>query len=199
MALVSIGMMFAVNEAKGQVVQAGNVIIDPYYGGPNFGKTIAKSFEDDASSDVKVSGIGPMGIRAEYMVSDKIGLGVDFIYNSFNVQFEADSLNADGTLFRTFDVKPIMQRYRIQARFNYHFATTEKVDPYIGVGAGTNLRVWKVKTDYPNYEYNESGTLLPISMRVCIGTRYFFTNNIGIHGEIGIGGPVVSAGVSLKF
>ena len=39
----------------------------------------------------------------------------------------------------------------------------------------------------------------PFSMRVCLGGRYFFTENYGLVGEIGLGGALVRAGLSIKF
>lgn len=181
-----------------QGVEKGNVIIDPYYGGPNFGKKFAESF--DLKDGASVSGIGPCGLRFEYMVADKFGLGFDFIYNSFSVKGTADSLRTDGTVYQTYDVKATAARYRFQARFNYHFVQEDNVDAYVGFGAGTNIRVGSVKTDFPNYDDEAvSGALIPVSFRIALGMRYYFTNNIGINAEIGLGGPVMSAGLSFKF
>jgi hypothetical protein len=41
--------------------------------------------------------------------------------------------------------------------------------------------------------------LLPFSMRLCTGIRYYFSDNIGANMELGLGGPLVSLGLSLKF
>jgi opacity protein-like surface antigen len=109
-------------------------------------------------------------------------------------------LNNDGTVFQTYDVKANLSRVRLQARFNYHFIENDNVDAYFGVGAGTNFRKYTLTTDYPNYDDDsETGTLLPFSLRLAVGTRYYFTENIGINAEIGIGGPVLSGGISIKF
>jgi opacity protein-like surface antigen len=186
-------------KVNAQAVEQGNIIIDPYYGGPNFGKAFAEGI-GGTSTDLKVKGLGPLGLRAEYMVADKFGVGFDFIYNSFSLNTTADSLNNDGTVFQTYDVKANLSRVRLQARFNYHFIENDNVDAYFGVGAGTNFRKYTLTTDYPNYEdESETGTLLPFSLRLAVGTRYYFTENIGINAEIGIGGPVLSGGISIKF
>lgn len=201
MGLIVTGLTCTLNQAKAQV-EKGNVIVDLYYGGPNFGKKLANGLEvngEPVLSTVDIGGIGPLGFRAEYMLADKIGLGVDFIFNSTTLSFDADSTRTDGSIYDTYAVKSSMRRIRVQARFNYHFVQTDNLDAYFGVGAGSNTRVWSVKTDFPNYTDSNSGTLLPVSMRVCVGLRYYFTQNIGVSGEIGLGGPVLSAGLSLKF
>ncbi len=192
------GLISVLNsKVNAQAVEQGNIIIDPYYGGPNFGKSLSSGID---GADFKVKGVGPMGLRAEYMVADKFGIGVDFIYNTLSATGNADSLNMDGSLYKTYEVKAKMSRIRIQARFNYHFVENDNVDAYFGVGAGTNLRNYSVTTDYPNYDdESANATLLPVSLRLAVGTRYYFTENIGINAEIGLGGPVVSAGISLKF
>lgn len=199
--ILSVGTAFILlfaSQVNAQAVEQGNIIIDPYYGFPNFGKKLAEGFE--TSGDVKVGGIGPLGLRAEYMLADKIGVGIDFIFNSTNLQFQADSLNSDGTVYETYDVKTSMRRIRVHARFNYHFIDNDKTDAYFGVGAGLNNRSWDIKTDFPNYDTDAtSGALLPVSMRLCVGVRYYLTDNIGISGEIGIGGPIMSLGASFKF
>ncbi len=180
----------------------GNIIIDPYYGFPNFGVILANTADtqnDISNEDITIGGIGPAGLRAEYMLSDKFGIGVDFIFNSVTLNGTADSLES-GEVVETYDVKGYMRRYRIQLRANYHFAQTDVLDAYVGVGAGTNIRSIGVKTDFPNYDNsNLSGALIPVSMRLALGFRYYFTDNIGLQGEIGIGGPLVAAGFSFKF
>ena len=185
--------------ASAQAVEQGSIIIDPYYGFPNFGKKFADGF--DFVEGIKVKGLGPLGLRAEYMVADKFGLGVDFIYNSFSLNGTIDSLNNDETVHSTYDYKYTTSRIRLQARFNYHFVEDDDhLDAYFGVGAGTNFRRYAEDTDMPNYEeFQAIGTLLPVSMRVALGVRYYFTDNIGLNAEIGVGGPVMSFGVSFKF
>ena len=183
----------------GQINNEGTFIFDPYYGFPNFGKVFVNDI-DNASSDVSTIGIGPMGIRAEYMLADKFGVGIDFIYNSINGTYQIDSLNFDGSIFQSYDTKLAMQRYRVQVRMNYHFVTNDRLDAYVGFGVGTNTRRFVYSTDKPNAEeYSSSGSLIPVSARIALGMRYYFNNNIGINSELGIGGPMLSVGVSVRL
>lgn len=201
--MLALGFVMSINAVDAQAVAKGNVIIDPYYGAPNFGKKIATGLTTDNQNlkSAGVSGVGPMGLRAEYMLADKFGLGVDVIYNSASIELTYDSLNNDGSLYRRYTGTGTMSRLRVQARFNYHFVSTDDLDAYVGVGAGSNTRYWSSKSDDPAYTFNNTrkGVLLPVSMRVAVGMRYYFIPNLGINAEIGLGGPVISAGLSLKF
>jgi opacity protein-like surface antigen len=182
-----------------QVNSKGSIIVDPYYGYPNFGKTFLSAI-NNATSEIKTVGIGPCGARAEYMLADKFGMGVDFIYNSMSGTYSIDSLNVDNTVYASYDTKLAMQRYRVQLRMNYHFTSSDNLDAYVGFGAGSNIRRFVYSSDKPNSaKESESGSLLPFSMRIALGMRYYFTNNIGFNAELGLGGPMVSAGLSLRF
>lgn len=207
--LMMIGMatfLFTSGNLFAQVGQ-GSVIVDPYYGFPNFGKSFLQAVEDanPNAQNFNIGGIGPAGLRAEYMVSDRIGLGFDIIYNSNSSSFTVtDTVGTDGSgdpVTETNDWDYKMQRVRAQVRFNYHFdISNPNFDSYIGLGAGTNNRF---RTTHKNGQEEEGElddfTLLPFSMRICAGARYYFTDNLGLNMEIGLGGPVISGGVSVKF
>lgn len=186
------------------VVRKGNFIIDPYYGAPNFGKSLVKNitFDNQKINTTGAGGLGPLGLRAEYMLADKFGLGIDFIFNSTKLGLTYDSLNTDNTLYRRYQGELAMKRIRVQLRFNYHFVSTNKMDAYVGIGAGSNTRIWSVTNTDPTYQFEKgkiSGTLLPFSMRAAVGLRYYFIPNLGLNAEIGIGGPLLSAGVSVRI
>lgn len=191
------------NTTHAQALQEGNIVIDMYYGGPNFGKFFARLAEENGNNISNIKGLGPAGIRLEYMIGDRIGIGTDIIYNSFSSNFSYDSLNNDGSLYKTYQASTIASRLRVHARFNYHFdVSNPNLDAYLGVGAGTNTRFLTIESDdigFNNDKVKFSGSLLPISMRLCTGIRYYFTPNIGLNAEIGVGGPIVSGGLSIKI
>ncbi len=188
-------------------VSQGSFIIDPYYGFPNFGSNFASAFEVNGNSGLEVKSLGPIGLRAEYIASEKVGIGIDVIYNDYDLRYTStDSIynGTTGTYSTTSTSNRFtMQRLRVQARMNYHFETgNPNFDAYFGVGAGTNNRFRKA---YENgvevVDETDLGslTLLPVSMRLCTGFRYYFAQNIGINFELGLGGPVLSGGLSLRF
>lgn len=202
-------LVLSMGNSFGQGVSKGNVIIDAYYGFPNFGKSFLQAIEDanDGATNFQVGGIGPAGLRVEYMIADRIGVGVDVIYNSNSSSFTSiDSTyngNTDSWSTETNSLEYKMQRVRAQLRFNYHFnIINPALDSYIGVGAGTNNRfrtTLENNIDITDNDGISNFTLLPFSLRVAAGLRYYFTDNIGLNAEIGLGGPLVSAGLSVKF
>jgi hypothetical protein len=184
-----------------QAVSTGNFIFDAYYGAPNFGKSFFQTIEDAAGTqNFTATGIGPLGLRGEYMIGETFGLGFDVIYNSNNIKYnQIDSFNT--TVIN--DYERTMNRLRVQMRFNFHFnVTNPNLDAYFGVAAGTNTRFRKYYVngiESTNDSFTGSGTLIPFSMRVCTGMRYYFNQNFGLNAEIGLGGPLISGGLSVKF
>lgn len=200
MVLASAALSVGFQHSATAQVEQGNIIIDPYYGFPNFGKEASDGLFNDSIADIDVTGIGPCGLRAEYLISDNFGVGVDFIYNSFGFKGSYEDLDANNNT-QTYTDQVKMQRFRVQLRMNYHFVQTDQMDAYVGFGAGTNIRRFSYSSDNPNYDQPDavSGALIPVSVRLALGTRFYFTDNIGLNAELGLGGPVLSAGISIKF
>jgi len=197
--LIAVFTLLMTSNVSMAQVEQGNIIIDPYYGYPNLGKSLAEALLDPDATDVRATGIGPLGLRAEYMLADNFGIGIDFIYNSAGA--EGSYTDTTGGTTQTYTDNVLMQRIRVLLRLNYHFVQTDALDAYVGGGAGYNQRIWSYKSTNPDYEEpdNTTGALLPVAFRAALGARYYFHPNIGINAEIGLGGPILSGGVSLKF
>lgn len=202
--LLFAGILLSSALSFGQAAEQGNIIIDPYYGFPNFGKSLAETTAEGLS-DVNITGYGPTGLRVEYLLGDQFGIGVDAIFNGFGVEGTSrDTVGYDvnaNPVVETYTARATMNRMRIQARFNYHFdLSSPDLDIYMGLGAGTNIRKYKYEEDgVENPDQTISGSLIPVSFRFATGMRYYFTDNIGLNAELGLGGPVISAGLSFKF
>lgn len=199
--VLSLVLLVSASNVFSQAVSSGNFIFDAYYGAPNLGKSFYKLIEDASiTSNFQASGIGPLGLRGEYMVGETFGLGFDVIYNSNNISYtQIDSLNP----LNTNNYERTMNRLRIQMRFNFHFdVTNPNLDAYFGLAAGTNTRFKKYYVngvEAINDSFIGSGILIPFSLRVCSGMRYYFNQNFGLNAEIGLGGPLISGGLSVKF
>ncbi|MEK9620034.1 MAG: outer membrane beta-barrel protein [Flavobacteriales bacterium] len=177
-------------------VKKGNIIISPWYG---LG-TINLFPESDSLENFKSLYLRPMGFSAEYMVTDDVGVGIDFIYNRQGYSAtDPNNIDGSGNLV-TYNYNLKTERTRIHIRFNYHFTKDENFDGYLGIGAGTNSRKNSYTSNDPYFtdEYDDT-ELLPFSVRVCLGGRYFFSENYGLVGEIGLGGALLRGGLSIKF
>ncbi len=188
---------------KAQSVEKGNVIIDGYYGFPNlmtvFFKAIAESNTDDPS--LKVKGLGPFGGRVQYMVSDKIGVGLDVFYAKSSFEYTDRTTDFNTGLPVTYNYKLVNSRPRFLLRADFHLGESDAVDPYFAVGLGYSAASYKFTTNDPVFDINIYNTrsLLPVAFRAAFGTKFYFAKFLGAGVEVGLGGPLVTFGLSGKF
>ncbi len=198
-----------------QIYFEGNKILSPYYGFPNFGAFMLPNSEiNGLNSNYK--SIGPLGIRAEYMVSNNIGLGFDFIYNSYKLSFTRETTvyygNTDQWLSEYTQVEKQMKRIRFQFRYNYHFQVDNpNIDWYGGAGIGSNTRFYKNSENGQeiissqnsslenNSTINTSNNVFPVSLRLFGGFNYYFNSRICMGFELGLGGPLLSTSITYKL
>ncbi len=183
-------------------IAKGKSLIDVYYGFPNFYSTILeqdfnKSFDATRGlrPDYTVSDFGPVGIKYERLITDQIGVGFNFFYASTIVNFSDV----------TYDYKATVNRARFAIMGTWHFATTDKFDPYFMAHIG-----------YANFNYKYEQTSKfdsiavvhpkpeisfdsPIALRLAMGGRYFFNDRFGVNAEIGLGGIFLTGGLTYKF
>ena len=185
-------------------VTMGSILIDPYIGFP----TSNVIWDNGTELNYKLNG-GHLsyGARAEYMIAGDIGIGFDVNYVRCGYNYDANDTTytwnqASGQYDTTLSMNNydyLAQRTRIMVRLNKHFVQTDQVDAYIGVGAGYKLtkRDWKTNGE-ATLEQEEA--LIPIACRIAIGARFYFTQNIGAHIELGaFGGGIIQAGVAVKL
>lgn len=192
-------------------VEQGNFIIDGYAGIPNWANSILyNNVEiDETQSDVrnyKVNGgFLSYGGRFEYMVADNMGIGADVNYevSGFNYDYTSSVYNETTMTYedRDYNIDYKAKKLRIMARLNYHFVQNERVDVYSGFAGGYKMVNRSTETNDPAYDDSElSGALIPVSLRLAIGTRVYFTDNIGAMVELGaFGGALLQFGLSAKF
>jgi hypothetical protein len=192
-----------------------SLVNDAFYGGPTieglklryklgvlWDKPANKGYEHLHLGHV----VGPTGLRTEFFITDRIGIGTDAIYNYTSGRFSRheEEFNASTGLIDT-----VIHAYefttshvRIQGRINFHKRVkSKKLDVYTGLGFGSNTNVVKLTRD--KQEVNPRDFLksngLKFSARACFGFRWYPAKPVGINFEFGIGGPLVSAGVSSRF
>lgn len=190
---------FNIKTAKCQAVEEGNIIIDAYYGWPNLWTSVLKSAyaNDPGAYGVKVGTFGPVGGRFEYLLSDKVGLGIDVHSATSSVEWTEKDI-ATGTI--TYNYKISANRLRICPRFNLHFGSSDKLDLYAAFGIGYKNTNMKFTSNDPTFnEDSGSITLIPVTWRAAMGIRYFFSPNIGAGLEMGLGGVLATGGLAIKF
>jgi len=187
---------FATN-SNAQGLERGNMVIDAFYGGPNLFKTFMKtSYTYTTSTNIKAGGIGPVGARFEYLMSEKIGVGGEVHYAGAFVSYD------DTYLGTQYSYKVSVPRLRIMASLHYYLVNSDNFNLYWMLRAGYGS--FSVKYDGGDPTFGGSSfsvsTPVPIAFRTGFGFRVFFTENIGIHTEIGFaGGGLLQGGLSIKL
>ncbi|MFD1552314.1 hypothetical protein DNU06_11225 [Putridiphycobacter roseus] len=188
------------NFSNAQALEEGNVQLDVYAGYPNLLNSAFKNTEIlDFEDEIEFSSIPTVGFRFGYMLSDKISLGIDFNYSSFSFNYTDEATN--------YDYQIGLNRIRAMARFEVHFSQNDKLDMYMPIAAGIHKITPKVSTTDPNEQetVNDVEDILglfdfPVAFRVGFGGRYFFTDNIGLNLEFGLGGgALIEGGLAIKI
>ena len=198
----------------------GDILVDPYVGIPNYpnlGVSQLFSINTQGSDSYKlVGGFFSYGFRLEYMLTDKLGLGTDFNYvksgyTSDYIGYQYDEFNnqlfdTNGmALLMPYSEKYTAERYRAMGRLNYYFSSNEKVNFYGGLGVG----YYGINRTFTSTPYDPSSSnflssvdevFFPISFRLAIGAKFYFTRNFGGHVELGsFGGGTIQFGLSVKI
>jgi hypothetical protein len=182
----------------------GKIVISAGYGFPNLGKTVLKTWENDPDNlNFKATGFGPMHFKAEYGLSDKIGIGLSVNQVSFAANWEDqyEEYNSSNGTYTTVTYKEKLKysSTAINGRLNIHFGDSEKLDAYWGIGGGYKLSSWKFTSENPNRPDESIPGFIPVSFETTFGVRYYFTPNIGFYSEIGYAKSIIQAGISAKF
>ena len=192
-----------------QLLYRGNLIIDPYYGFPNFSTFYMYNYLPISDFEsVDRLGIGPWGVRVEYLLTDKLGITLDGIHNSGKITEvkEYETYDAENNIIvESYTHRAKMDRYRFQVGLNFHTTPAHPMmDFYYGAAIGSNYRTWSLDTGddpfyYDDFDFENLGVFIPLSLRLRLGGRYYFDDVFGINMELGLGGPLLSAGLSIKF
>lgn len=196
------------NIAKSQIALETNTIIETYIGGPNFARLFsAPNYVNTSTVINQTTSIPIIGLKAEFFVGDRIGVGANIYYNTLTINYTncyyQSNIDFSQELI-TENISKRMDRLRIIAYFNYHFnLNNPNIDLYWGLGAGYNSKKFNYTLNNKRFDETRDESrpliILPFTARTYIGFRYFPVDNIGINTEFGVGGPLVSAGISFRI
>lgn len=127
----------------------------------------------------------PLSVSYEKAVTDKISVGGILGYSSSQYTYKFG-----GSAYR-WKYSYIL----IGARGNYHFATSEKLDPYVGLTLGYNIV--SVKSPGQIQGYSAKGSALLFGGQ--IGANYYFSTNTGAFAELGYGIGVLTIGLTFRL
>lgn len=185
----------------------GAITITPYFGFPNLlTAALQNTYEltNQKKEQLRITGIGPIGVRAGYFITDHLAVGGEVSYASTTIQWKESGtlqLNDSTAVPYTYSFRLKAPRIRTLLRLNYHFAITQHHDWYAGLGIGFNNTRIKLDTNAPYIRDYDILSLyfLPVSTRLNFGFNYYLKKNIGLNMEVGLGGPLASVGIIAAF
>lgn len=185
--------------AQDRAMSQGKSSVNVFYG-VNLLTSFYKGLASSTASDVKVTGVGPVGIMYEYMVTDGVGLGAEVSYASTTLSYKEQDTDYSTGVVSTYDWKVKFATTRAFFRANFHFTKSEKFDAYALIAAGYRGSSFTIETNHPGGADDfKVGNFVPFGFKPGVGFRYFFTDNVGINLELAIGTPAMGGGLSFKF
>ena len=167
----------------------GKVIVGVGYGIVSFGNVFKSLLSDYV--DVSAKNFGPLFVKLEYGISDKVSMGLNINYTKYSASFKTTdpytgtaSYSSPSVIFRS----------------NFHFSTSEKLDPYWGIGVGYRRYNIKYADNDPNTDDSDVVKIpFGFTFDAGIGLRYFFTPNLGAFIEAGISRSPIHFGLVGSF
>lgn len=189
------------------------------YGFPNLYKSILRNaystssfVSGDESYSYSTSGAGPLFLKYEYGIADHIGIGLVLGYYSAGVQqtynYTEQNYNSQTGAVTTSNFKDVSKMDIVNSslglRFNYHFGSKEKLDPYIGFAAGYSYTKVTLSFSSNNPDHTRGSVSavspIPIYLGLTFGMRYYLSQNVGLYGEFGLDKwAVLQLGLAFKF
>jgi opacity protein-like surface antigen len=174
----------------------GNILIDAFYGGPYLLGIATKLAYDSLHLKgyhvFNFHNYNQFGFKFQYLLNEQVDVGIEYTHALATFDYEGKH----ATIYTAG-----IRKQRILGKINVHFATSTKVDPYVTFGAGFNRsKLFFTEPGIASVDLkNNSIFLAPFSFRAGIGLRYFFTAKFGLNAEIGVGGPLMQAGFTVKL
>lgn len=195
--IVTTGLSTGTGKLYAQAFSQGGSSVQAGYGIGNFVQAIFKTYETNYS-DYNFTGIGPLFLKYEYAVSDKIGIGLNMSYIGAKVSYtDRTYITTSGDFYKE---TITWSSISALARMNLHFGDNDKFDPFWGFGMGYRTATWKYDDNDPTYDNTVSvKNYIPFGFETTVGARFYLTDNIGIYAETGLAKAVFQGGLSIKF
>jgi len=204
----------------------GKFILEPYVGvmSPAWMQNnllVNKQTDSLSNTTYKSTGIPiVLGFKAEYMLTNRIGLGLGVNYqeNGINTTTTQNFVDGGGNVVQK-EVTNVWneQKLRIMGRFHAHFGNSEKIDWYGGAAVGVGIVLNRKDASYTQYrpsagdypfilspvklvDFSTKEIGIPLAIRGYIGARFMLSNNFGILTEVGLfSGALLNVGATIRF
>jgi opacity protein-like surface antigen len=190
----TICLLLSINSVKSQSFEEGQNALSFGYGVGTFFGGIFSTYADQ--TDYKYTNTGPLYVKYESAVTDRLGLGINLAYAQYKLSYTYENFGSGNTYLET----DTYTTYSILARLNFHFGDVDHFDPYWGFGVGFRDGKFKYESTDPDGTNDlDISFNFPFGFETTIGSRYLFTDNFGIYLETGIAKSVLQFGLTAKF
>ncbi|HET6226093.1 MAG TPA: hypothetical protein VFF27_07420 [Bacteroidia bacterium] len=180
----------------------GNIITTAYMGFPNFlVPAIKDAYEltGPRKEQLDIRASVPIGIQASYRINNKLDIGAELSHESAKIKWrENETLFGSDSTKITHHYLLNAARIRLLVIANYHFKIKKNMDWYFGFGLGYNYNPIKLETD-GIASVGNSPCFFPITAKTKLGFNYYLIKNLALNAEAGIGGPLLSLGITFKL
>jgi hypothetical protein len=185
-------------------IDKGDITLTPSVGFPNFlAISLKNTYElsDQKKDLLRIRKSIPIGMIASYHIGNNLSVGGEISYESSQIKWREnetlvgnDSTSIKGDHYYLLNAS----RIRFLVLLDYHFIIRKKSDWYFGFGLGYSHNPIKLETDATSTS-NVSPCFFPVTAKTKIGFNYYLARSIAINAEAGIGGPLLSIGMTIKF
>jgi hypothetical protein len=200
--LAAVCLTLATFNAGAQAFDEGKSVVTLGYGFPNIiSSTFRSAYNSVNHTNYSFTAVGPMFLRYEYGLSEKIGMGIVLGYSMASISYNYQDWNSNYTQQVTYTQKIVWNSPTAGLRFNIHFATKDKLDPYFAIGAGWSGNTLTYTDNNPRQtNTNQNISFTPFYFGLGVGLKYYFTENIGFYTEFGFDKwALLQVGLAAKF
>lgn len=201
--LLALGILLSMGtQAQTSTYSKGDILFSGAYGYATPYKLVS-ALDFTSTQDIiglKSSVISPIYGKFEYMVGNKVGLGINgallLSTHTFGFNYSID------TVQYSTNVKYSRRAMSALIRVNYHFLNSERSDFYAGIGFGMrqNFTKFTVNNNDDNaiakLASRVPATILPVGMDLTIGYRFYATPQLGLFTEIGLAKSIGQIGIT---
>lgn len=195
-------IIFAQTNYKFPPIEKGDFTVELYQGTARY-STIKeystnskyREFRHNVKTYNKEKRIYPIGIKFEYLITNRIGVGMNVCYNYYSKNDTLLLVESDAQYIKK-------HRLSVIPTFNYHILQKKHWDIYLTAGFGLRYAHTYDFTVTPYWYYLSNGAknYYSINGLIGLGVRYYFSEHFGISSNIQLGDEgIVSAGISYKF
>ncbi len=181
--LLSLTTASIAQDGGGRAYEQGKSTVALGYGFGNIWKSSFKA----AGVGGSFKGMGPFALTYEYGLTENISVGAVVSYSSLKNTLSNNNVQK-------------LTQFGAVLRGNYHFGSSDKFDPYIGIGVGYYNFKYTSKDANGNDVTSFYSVPGAFGYQGQLGAKYYFMPSLAAFAEIGyVAGSFGQIGVNFKF